>query len=111
MAWNLFFVRDDKKIVGKVLKGLELTAQKDNKLTLAKLKFSMNSYENLVENETKKLLETETLLKTLQTFWTCGCLKIPYKNQQPWPVGLSNCIFMKTFLFPMKTANYTVTKN
>ena len=53
-----FFVSDDKKIIGKVLKGLELTAQKDNKLTLAKLKFSMNSYENLAENETKKLLET-----------------------------------------------------
>ena len=49
-----FIVSDDKKIVGKVLKGLELADQKDNKLTLVKLKFSMNSYENLAENETKK---------------------------------------------------------
>ena len=53
-----FIVSDDKKIVGKVLKGLELADQKDNKLTLVKLKFSMNSYENLAENETKKLSET-----------------------------------------------------
>ena len=34
---------------------LELADQKDNKLTLVKLKFSMNSYENLAENETKKV--------------------------------------------------------
>ena len=53
-----FIVSDDKKIVGKVLKGLELADQKGNKLTLVKLKFSMNSSENQVENETKKLLET-----------------------------------------------------
>ena len=51
-------VSDDKKIVAKVLKGLELAHQKDNKLTLVKLKFSMNSYENLAENETKTLSET-----------------------------------------------------
>ena len=53
-----FIVSDNKKFVGKVLKGLELADQKDNKLTLVKLKFSMDSYEKLAENETKKLLET-----------------------------------------------------
>ena len=37
----------DKKTIGKVLNGLELVDQKDNKLTLVKLKSSMNSYENL----------------------------------------------------------------
>ena len=35
----------------KVLKGLELADRKDNKLTLIKLNFSMNGYENLTENE------------------------------------------------------------
>ena len=53
-----FVVSDDKKIVGKVLKGHELDDQKDNKLTLVKIKFSMNPYENMAENEIKKLLET-----------------------------------------------------
>ena len=52
-----FIVSDDKKIVKKVLKGLELADENDNKLTLVKLKFSMNSYKNLAENETKKLSE------------------------------------------------------
>ena len=42
-----FIVSDDKKIVGKVLKGLELADKKGNNLTLVKLKFSMNSFENL----------------------------------------------------------------
>ena len=35
---------DDKKIVGKVLKGLELADRKDDKLTLIKLRFLMNGY-------------------------------------------------------------------
>ena len=37
-----FIVSGDKKIAGKVLKVLELADQKDNKLTLFELKFSMN---------------------------------------------------------------------
>ena len=53
-----FIVNDDKKIVEKVIKGLRLADQKDKKLTLAKLKFSMNSNENLAENETKSLSES-----------------------------------------------------
>ena len=46
-----FIVTDDKKIVRKVLKGLELADKKDDKLTLIKLKFSMNGYKNLAEKE------------------------------------------------------------
>ena len=42
-----FIVSDDKKIVGKVLQNLVLADQKDSKLTLVKLEFSMNSYQNL----------------------------------------------------------------
>ena len=42
-----FLVTDNKKIVGKVLKGLKLTDKKDDKMTLKKLKFSMNGYKNL----------------------------------------------------------------
>ena len=51
---NHFTGKDDKKIVGKILKGLKLDDQKDNKPTLVKLKFSMNSYEKLAENKTKR---------------------------------------------------------
>ena len=40
-----------KKIVGKVLKRLELAERKDDKLTLIKFKFSMNGYKNLTEKE------------------------------------------------------------
>ena len=53
-----FIVTDDRKIVGKVLKGLELADERDNKLTLVKLKFSMASYQKLTKNEIKKLSET-----------------------------------------------------
>lgn len=40
-----FIVTDDKKIVGKVLKGLELAYRKDDELTLIKLKVSINGQE------------------------------------------------------------------
>ena len=52
-----FVVSDDKKIVWKILKGIETIDQKDKKLTLCKLKFSINAYERLKENETTKLSE------------------------------------------------------
>ena len=46
-----FIVTDDKKIVRKALKWFELADRNDNKLTLIRLKFSMNGYENMTENE------------------------------------------------------------
>ena len=55
---NHFIVSDDKKIVGKILKGIETIDQKDKKLTLCKLKFSMNAYEKLAGNEIKKTSES-----------------------------------------------------
>ena len=53
-----FIVSKDKKIVGKVLNGLELEDQKNNKLTLRKLKFSLSSYKNLSNKEIHKLSGT-----------------------------------------------------
>ena len=38
-----FIVTDEKRIVGKVIKGLELTDKKDDNLTLIKLKFSVGN--------------------------------------------------------------------
>ena len=51
-----FIVQDNKKAVGKVLKGIELANWKDDKITLIKLKFSMNRYYNLTANETAQNL-------------------------------------------------------
>ena len=53
-----FIVSNDKKIVAKILKGIETIDQKDKKLTLCKLKFSTNPYKRLKENEIKKLSES-----------------------------------------------------
>ena len=39
-----FIIQDDKKIVKKVLKGTEKMDRKDDKLTLARLKFSMKGF-------------------------------------------------------------------
>ena len=44
-----FIVIDDKKIVSRILKGIETMDQKNKKLTLCKLKFSMTAYEKLKE--------------------------------------------------------------
>ena len=87
-----FIVSDDKKIVGKVLKGLELADKKDNKLTLVNLKFLINSYENLTENEIKKLSETAQDLfhlihsfrknENITNFRNVWMLESPCKNEQ-----------------------------
>ena len=47
-----------KKIVGKILKGIETIDQKDKKLTFCKLKFSMNAYEKLAGNEIRETSES-----------------------------------------------------
>ena len=49
-----FIVSKDKKIAVKILKRIETIDQEDKKLTLCKLKFSMNVYEKLTENKIKK---------------------------------------------------------
>ena len=87
-----FIVSDDKKIIGKVLKGLELADKKDNKLTLVNLKFLINSYENLTNNEIKKLSETAQDLfhlihsfgknENITNFRNAWILEVPYKNKQ-----------------------------
>ena len=53
-----FIVTDDKKMLRKILKVIETIDQTDKKLTTCKLKFSMNAYERLKENEIKKFSES-----------------------------------------------------
>ena len=48
---KIFIVSNDKKIIGKVLKGPELAGGKDNKSALIKLKFLMKRYKNLSTKE------------------------------------------------------------
>ena len=56
-------------MVGKVPNGLELAGRKYNKLTLAKLKFSMNGYDKLTEKKIKLLWETaEDFFHLIQSF-------------------------------------------
>ena len=53
-----FIVGDDKKTVGKVLKGLKLAHKNDDKLTRIKLKFFMKGYKNLASIEVSNLFNT-----------------------------------------------------
>ena len=46
-----------KKVVQKILKTIEKIDQKVKKLTLCKLKFSMNAYKRLKENKIKNFSE------------------------------------------------------
>ena len=114
-----FIISDDKKIVGKVLKGLKLADQKDNKLNLFKLKFSMNSYENLAKNKTKILPETVQDLfhlihsfrknKNITNFVNVWMLEDPIRKPTTVTWGPLQLYFYENpFFFPMKTAKYTV---
>ena len=109
-----FIVSDDKKVVGKVLKGLELTHQKDNKLTLVKLKFSMNSYQNLAENETKKLSETAQDLfhlthsfgknENITNFVNVWMLEDPIQKPTTVTCGPFQLYFYENLFFPDKNS-------
>ena len=51
-------ISDGRQTIGEIFKGIETIDQKDKKLTLCKLKFSMDAYERLKEKDIKKLLES-----------------------------------------------------
>ena len=116
-----FVVSDDRKIVRKVLKAVELANQKDNKRTLAKLKFPMNSYENLAENKTKKLSETAQdffhLIHSLGknekiiNFVNMWMLEDPIEKSTTVTCSSFQLYLYENLFFPTKTANYTVTKH
>lgn len=53
-----FIVTDNKKVINKVLKGIEKIDKTDQKLTLQKSKFSIASYKGLTINNIMLLSET-----------------------------------------------------
>ena len=111
---------DDKKIVGKILKGIETIDQKDKNLTFCWLKFSMNAYERIKENETKKLSESaqerfhlihsfgkNEQLTNLVNVWM---LEDPIQMPKTCLVGFLKYIFTKTLIFLTKTAKLKATR-
>ena len=48
-------MRDDKKVIEKILFGSELLTRTDNKITLLNGKFSLNACKNLTKNELDSL--------------------------------------------------------
>ena len=53
-----FIIQDDKKIVEKILIGIEKMDQSDKKITLCKIKFNMSAYKRLLKKEIDSLSET-----------------------------------------------------
>lgn len=64
-----FIVTDNKKVINKVLKGIEKIDKTDQKLTLQKSKFSIASYKGLTINNIMLLSETaRDFLHLLEVF-------------------------------------------
>ena len=109
-----FTVSDDKKIVGKILKGIETIDQKDKKLTLCKLKFSMNAYEKLAENKIKKLSEIAQDLfhlihnlgknKQLTNFVKVWVFENPIQMLKTVTCGPFQIYFYENLFFPDKNS-------
>ena len=53
-----FIIQDDKKIVEKILIGIEKMDRSDKKITLCKIKFNMSAYKRLLKKEIDSLSET-----------------------------------------------------
>ena len=64
-----FIVKDDEKIVAKVLKGVENLKEDKTEINLVNVNFVKNSYSKLSESEKAALLETFTdFLHFLESF-------------------------------------------
>ena len=53
-----FIIRDDKKVVQKILFGKEQSIRTDNKITLVNIKFNLNACKNLSKKELDNLSDT-----------------------------------------------------
>ena len=116
-----FIISNDKKIVGKILKDLELADQKDKKLILVKFKFSMSSYENLAENEVKNLSEIAQDLfhlihifgknEKMTNFMNVLMPRDPIQKLTTVTCGSFQLSFYENLFFRTKTANLIITKN
>ena len=53
-------MQDDRKIVKKVLFGIEKMTRTDNKIALCKIQFNLNSCKNLPKDELDALSDTTT---------------------------------------------------
>ena len=110
-----FIVSYDKKMVRKTLKGIETIDQKNRKLTLCKLTFSMNAYERLKENEVKKLSESpQDVFHLIHSFRkneeltnfvnVCKCLKTLYRCQKTVTCAPFQIYFYENLFFPDKNS-------
>ena len=57
-ALKNFIITDDKKTVQKILNRIKTMDQKDSKLTLVKIRFSVKAYKNLFDRDIEKLNDT-----------------------------------------------------
>ena len=114
-----FVVTDDKKIVEKVLKWLELADKKDDKLTLIKRKFSMNGYKKLAEKEIFNLSSAAKGFfhlicsfgknKNIKNFVNVWMLEDPIKMYPTVTCGPFRLYFYENLFFPdenSKLQNY-----
>ena len=53
-----FIIQDDKKIVEKILIGIEKMDGSDKKITLCKIKLNMSAYKKFLKKEIDSLSET-----------------------------------------------------
>ena len=65
-----FIKQDNRKIVEKVLFGTEKMTRTDNKITLCKIEFNLNSCKNLSKRELDSLSDTSTnFFSFFSSFW------------------------------------------
>ena len=116
-----FVISNDKEIVQKTLKTIEKIYQKDKKLTLCKLKFSMNAYTRLKENEIKKFSESAQDLfrlihsfgknEELTNFANVWMFEDPRQMPKTMICGPFQIYFYENIFFSTKTAKVKATRN
>ena len=110
-----------KKVVQKILKTIEKIDQKVKKLTLCKLKFSMNAYKRLKENKIKNFSEGAQHLfclihsfgknEELTNFANVWMFEDPVQMPKTVICGPFQIYFYENMFFPTKTAKVKATRS
>ena len=104
-----FIIQDNKKIVEKVIKGIEKIERKDNKLTQVRLRFLVKNFRELKDNKNYHCLRTLLGTKARQSKHVdVGRPHTKTKNRDLWTIP--NLLLRQSFFFSTRIASYSHTK-
>ena len=116
-----FIIQDDRKIVNKILTGIEKMDRTDDKITLCKIKFNLGACKHLTEDEINSLRDTARnffcfiqafrIKLKLRGFVNIWMVEDRLQDVESATCGIFQIYFYQNLFNQIKTAKFKVKQN